>query len=359
MRSQTSQSPEYQRTRVLNPDVFEESGHAYDLRNIKYVPDSSIEKVFEDIKQAVIKNRKVERRILRIALAIGGACSLLCAIYFISRGEFDGLFACIRAFIFPFIISFFVVALTYKSKDYTPQLKARYYDMCIEPLLQQLDSGADANDDLPYFPIFGFMECNGQTYDVGLKRFGSWLYDVGVLKRFRDNIEVSGSFNTLNANREGFFLVNLLTETHQNKHAHTVFKGPVICVRLHNAVDGWVALHTNAQGFCQYTLNATSGNPNFDAAFKCTAQTLEDLQAFFKPRLTDGLVQIREHNKSRQFGVYVQGDFCIIAINNGTHYFLEPTSVKSAEDMSLEGYWDELMNMLQWVYYLRDILDRR
>lgn len=353
-----------QNTHVKCPEVFSETGHAYDLYNTVYTTDIEIERNFSSVKNEMLSHRMALKRAAMLGIPIGCLITSVWAIVCIIYRQYICLIGCFWTFLIPVLIAHSIAAHTPKSNDFVQNMESRFYATCIAPLLRQLDSGADVSDKLVYFPIYGYIVCNNQVYDVGLLQFGNWLASIGIIPLFRSRAEVIGVFNTLNVNKEGFFLMNLNTFNDHPNGRYATFMGYVFVVRLHNSIRGWVSLHTKPghaldDEYTKYEHVDVSGNAQFDSTFSCSARTVEDAQSFFTPSLTNGLLQLKLQNRLKKLGVYVMGDFCIVAVSNGKPFFEFPKTMQPIENMSVEGSWSELMSMLRWIYTVRSILDNR
>lgn len=363
-----SSEERYIPTSIDDPTFFSDEGERYDFENVRIELTPEAEGMFNDVKSTVVERNKMIAKASEISIVIA---IVVCAVRFVFGLLIEQTISIGIGFgVVVYGISFIICMAKMKKPegvDFT-DLEEKFADMCVEPIISQIEPGVDVSHKLVYYPMYGFIQKDGYSYEAGLKQLGKWLYDAGIMKSFNDKFKVSISINTLNANREGFFLTNAEAwseSTDSDGHTtHTKeFKGPVITVRMKHNLNGWVTCHTTStvfgkesdMGFKKIRYPIDVENEQFNRVFNVDASSQQNAFYILSPLVIERLMELRRICKV--FGFHVIGEFCVFCLNNNREYFTMPSGVKGAESITIEKYWQDLVQLVRIIYAFKDAVD--
>ncbi|MCM1440432.1 MAG: DUF3137 domain-containing protein [Roseburia sp.] len=363
-------SSRFKPTRVDDPTFFSDEGERYDFSEVHPELSEDARKLFDYVRQKAIDHETALRNCIRksnmISIPITVVLVILCLLYEPALV----IHAAVWGYFFTTMICWVILMQTDKKYSETKidYFEEKFADMCIEPLIAQIESGVDVSYRLIFYPVYGYIEKRNKQYSMGCTEFGLWMYNVGILPSFNDRFKVGISINTLNANREGFFLTNgeAWSEYRSNKHTRRVrrFKGPILTVRLKHEIQGWFVCHTTERGILG---GASAGmyrkikNPidvesqQFNDNFNVTASSQMNAFYVLSPLVIEKLFELK--NRCKKFGIYITGELCIFAINNERSYFDVPNSLEDAQKMDVDTYWRDLVGLVNFVYLFKDAID--
>ena len=337
---------------ISDPEFFSDEGERHDFRRINPNASQDVVQEFYEMRDHMKKHQDalkvVSMKAFVIAVTVGYIWFILTSL--IGMGNLSLLLGVIV----------YAAAVKKMKKPVgfdTDKVEEKFADSCIEPIIAQIEPGVDASYKLIYYPIYGYVD--------SYKNFGRWLYDIGIIPHFNDRVEVLMSINTLNANREGFFLSNVevWSEYHSKNHTSHVlkFKGPILTVRIKHGIDGSFACHTTGQGLFGKETDGSYKtmrniidveNQQFNELFNVEAESQKDAFYILSPVVIERMLYLRSILKS--FGVYIKGDFCIFALFDNREYFTIP---KKVENISIEQYCNDLGSLINLVYTFKDAID--